>query len=128
MELVFKAHSGFRYVVLLAAALAAGYRIALVSRGLAADRPARVLGAVFVGALDLQVTLGLVLLFLFPYYPALIGHIVSMVLALVVAHGLSVMSRRGEGRRQDVLALAGILGPLLLIVAGILAIGRPILG
>jgi hypothetical protein len=62
------------------------------------------------------------------FYPALIGHIITMVIAAVVAHGSSVYARRSGGDRADQIRLAGLVVTLVLIVMGILAIGRAVFG
>jgi hypothetical protein len=88
----------------------------------------RIAGAIFVGALDLQVVLGLILLAVWPFYGALIGHIVMMILAVVVAHGARVAARRAAADAARFgWALAAIVVPLVLIIGGIMAIGRPLL-
>jgi hypothetical protein len=126
---LFHAHSGLRYLVLLAALVAAGVLVQALVRGKAFDRLGRIVVAVFVGALDLQVLLGVLLLTQFPWYSALMGHVTMMPAAAIAAHAFSVANRRrGEGRQSNALALAGVLVPLVLIVGGILAIGRPIVG
>jgi hypothetical protein len=91
-------------------------------------RMQRIAMAAFVGTLDLQVLLGIVLLVVWAYYPALIGHIVMMLLAAVVAHAGSVMARRREPARPGApIRLAAAALALLLIVGGIMAIQRPVL-
>ena len=124
---LFHAHSGLRYLVLLLAVLAL---LALLwnryGGGAAGFRRGAL--AAFNGALDLQVLLGLILLFVRPFFGALAGHITMMVLALVSAHVLAARSRKaGDAGRSFALALAGVIVPLVLIVGGILAIGRAVL-
>jgi cobalamin synthase len=127
-NILFHAHSGLRYLVLLAALLAFGYTLVSALRKRPWDRPGRILLASFVGLLDLQVLLGLVLVFLRPFYPALWGHIVMMILAAVVAHIASAVIRRRPPERQNPLTAAlGVAGALILIVGGITAIGRSII-
>jgi hypothetical protein len=129
MRALLHAHSGFRYVVLAVAVIAVVYFLTAALRGRPFDKAARGLSAAFTGVLDLQVLMGLVLLLLFPYYPALLGHATMMLSAVVVAHVAAVINkRRPAERRSHALALVGVLVPLLLIVGGILSIGRPILG
>jgi hypothetical protein len=123
---LFHAHSGLRYLVLLAAVIAAGYSIVGWVRARGYDRPARILGTVFVGLLDLQVVVGLVLLIVWPFYPALIGHITLMGLALVVAHATAIGNRRRPEGPTHPRQVIGIALTLFIVVAGILAIGRPI--
>jgi hypothetical protein len=125
-EILFHAHSGLRYLVLLAG-------IGVVAWGFVAaatDRPwgrgARVLNAAFAGLLDLQILIGVATLLVRVYYPALVGHIVLMVLAAAVVHGAAIADRRAGRPRHRHRAIAA-LAALLLIVAGILAIGRPVL-
>jgi uncharacterized membrane protein len=127
-EVLFHAHSGLRYLVLLAAVIAIVFvAIGMASRG-PYGRGSRISGAAFMGLLDLQVVVGLILLALVPFQPILIGHIVMMVLALVTAHGLRVMAKRAttDAARHRHALLAVVL-PLLLVVGGIMAIGRSVL-
>jgi hypothetical protein len=126
--MLFQAHSGLRYLVLAAAVVA----LVLLAMGAFGSRPisrgARVSGAIFTGLLDLQVLLGLGTLLARPWYPALMGHITMMVLALVAAHGFRVAARRAPtDARRGTFALLAVAVPLVLVVGGILAIGRPLL-
>lgn len=131
MDIVFHAHSGLRYLVLVAGIVAAAYALVGWARGRDYDGRGALLGRIFVGVLDLQVLLGVVLFGLIllsaSFYPALIGHITMMVLAAAVAHGFenAQKRRRAEGR-SFALQFTGIAISLLLIVGGIVAIGRPI--
>ena len=60
---------------------------------------------------------------------ALGGHIATMVLAAAVAHGVAaVMKRRPVAERTYVPHIVGTLVVLALVFAGIMAIGRPIVG
>lgn len=126
MNILFHAHSGLRYLVLLVAVVA----LVVFLYGLVTRKDigaARGLMAAYVGILDLQVLLGLILLLLFPFYGALIGHIVMMVLAVAAAHVLSVMARKAtDARRAMMLRLAGVGVSLVLIIGGIMAIGRSV--
>jgi hypothetical protein len=125
-ELLFHAHSGLRYLVLLAGVgvVAWGFLAEAGSRPF--GRGARVLNAAFTGLLDLQILIGVATLLARAYFPALIGHIVLMVLAAAVVHGAAVADRRAARVRPRLRAIAA-LAALLLIAAGILAIGRPVL-
>jgi hypothetical protein len=129
LETMFWLHSNVRYLVLLAA-VAAIVLAVLGWRKPAAERSGVERGtmAAFVGLLDLQVLLGLVLLALYPFYPALIGHIVMMALAAVAAHVGSVMARRREPARSAApVRLVTVVIALVLVVGGIMAIQRPLL-
>jgi heme A synthase len=123
--LLFHAHSGVRYLVLLSALAALLYMAWGWATRQPWGKPARIVMAVFVGLLDLQVLLGVLLAASGVFYPRLMGHITMMVLALVFAHGLSVAARRaGDDRRRHAMALAGVVLALVLVVGGIMAIGR----
>jgi hypothetical protein len=129
LETLFWLHSNVRYLVLLAAVAAIvmaalGWR----SPGGGSSGAERGTMAAFVGLLDLQVLLGLVLLALFPFYPALIGHIMMMALAAVAAHVGSVMARKREPARSAApVRLITVVIALVLVVGGIMAIQRPLL-
>lgn len=127
-NILFHAHSGLRYLVLLAGILALGYSLVAMLRNRPWDRTGRVLLMSFVGLLDLQVLIGLVLVFVRVFYPALWGHLVMMVLAAVVAHVAAGLNKRRppEGRSHRV-AVLGSAGALILVIGGITAIGRAIL-
>jgi hypothetical protein len=123
LRFVWYAHSGVRYLVLLAG-------LALVIAcvlGLAIQKPgpraARVMGAIFVGLLDLQFLLGLGLIGLGRFTPRATGHLVLTVAAVAVAHRTHVQARKREGGTYT-WRLGGALAALLLITLGILSIGR----
>ena len=128
MNILYHAHSGLRYLVLLAALGA----VAVLVYGLATGRGqrlARILPAAFTGLLDLQILLGigLVLGGLFP--DAAVGHLVMMVLAAAAAHGSSIIANRSfDERRALAIRLGGVALAIVLIVAGVLALGRSVLG
>jgi hypothetical protein len=122
---IYHAHSGLRFLVLLAAVVATGYFVFAMATGRPVDKTVRILGSAFVGLLDLQVLLGLALLVIYlmggRFYGALIGHVVLMVLAAVLAHVLLAMNRR-RPTPGYALPLGAVLGALLLVVGGILAL------
>jgi FtsH-binding integral membrane protein len=125
--LLFTTHSMVRYLV-LAAALATLVVALLGLRRATPSKSERVLMLAFVGLVDLQVLLGVLLLLVFPFYGQLIGHLVMMTLAAVAAHAGTVMARRREPARSGSGARAITVGVVLvLIVGGIMAIQRPIL-
>ena len=126
-DFVFNAHSGLRYLILLVGLLTA--LLALV--GMTQKQPATSAGLtllrVFVVLLDIQLLLGVLTLITGTFYMQLIGHLVMMTAAVAVAHLASSRLRKAppeaSGSGQ---LLVGALIPLALIVAGILAIQRPI--
>ncbi|HUG40508.1 MAG TPA: hypothetical protein VMM12_08485 [Longimicrobiales bacterium] len=126
--MLFHAHSGLRYLVLLAGAIAFFYALVAAVRSRPWDRTGRVLVGIFTGALDLQILLGAALIFVWEFYPALWGHLTMMLLAGVSAHVASVLNRkRPPEARSPLTATLGVAGALVLIVGGIAAIQRSIL-
>jgi len=128
LNLLFKAHSGLRYLVLLVGLAALAY----FAYGLATRRPVdkkvRILGSSFAGLLDTQILLGIVLLGAgWPFQPMLWGHLTLMLLAAVLAHVLLVVNRK-RPQPGFLLPLIAVGGALLLIIGGILSIGRGVLG
>lgn len=120
-EMLFEAHSGVRYLVLLAAVVAL-LATGMDLRAAVPGRTGAMTARLFAGLLDLQVLLGVLVLLVRPFQPRTIGHIVLMVLAAAAAHASAVFARRRAAERAAGIRLAGIALALLLIVAGILAI------
>lgn len=125
--IVFYAHSGIRYVVLAAAIAALAYLLYGMATGRPFDKAANALSAAYVGLMDVQVLTGILLYLLIPSYPALLGHVVMMLAAVTVAHVANIVNKRREHKTYGV-ALAGVVVSLVLIIGGIMAIGRPIFG
>lgn len=120
---LFHAHSGLRFLVLLAAAVAIGYSAFGLVTKRPFDKTGRVLGSIFVGLLDLQILIGLAMVALGFWYPALMGHLSMMLIGAGVAH--FVLARNRKKPNPSWLApILGIGGALALIVLGILAIQR----
>ena len=128
MNALYHAHSGLRYLVLLAAVVA----IVVLGYGLASGRrlaATRAVTASFTGLLDLQVLLGLALVLGGMLTDRATGHLIMMVLALVVAHGASIIAGKStDDRRELTVRLIGVVLSLAIIVGGIMAIGRSVLG
>lgn len=129
MRMLFFAHSGLRHLVLLAGLAALGYLVYAVATKSGNPRVARILGASFVGLIDLQVVIGLLMVALGLYYPAILGHLFMMLGAAVVGHAAMVMGRGAETPDKGLkIQLAGVVVALLLIAGGILSIGRSLFG
>ena len=127
--MILNAHSGFRYLVILAGLIVIGYAALGMVTGRPYDKTMRITSAVFTGLVDVTVLLGVVTLLSGTFYPALAGHITMMVLAAIIAHVVSVVvKRRPEEERTYAPHLVGTLVVLGLIAAGIMAIGRPLVG
>lgn len=121
MGMLFMAHSGIRYLVLLAGAVAL-----VMSLMKGQDANARKAMGAFVGAIDIQVLIGLLLIMQIPFYGALMGHIALMFAAVFAAHGFSVAAKKKDN--GGMLRVIGIVVTLGLIAGGIMSIGRPIFG
>jgi len=123
MNALLHAHSGLRFLILLVAVAA----LVVFGLGLAQKKQftkgARILGSVFAGLVDLQVTLGLVMVLMGVWYPKLIGHVVMMVAAAGSTHVLLIRNRK-QTPPGYLLPLVAVVVALVLIVGGIFAIGR----
>ncbi len=123
------AHSGLRYLILLGGVLTVLYAAYGMVSGRAYDKTIRILASSFVGTIHLQILLGLALLFSGRFQPALTGHLFMMLFAAAAAQvPVSVMRRRPEEQKSYLPHGVGALAALALIAAGIMAIGRPIVG
>jgi heme A synthase len=128
MNILFSAHSGLRDLVLLAA-LAALIALAYSVATGRSVRPARILANSFAGLLDLQILLGIGLVMGGIFTDAVTGHLMLMVLAAVVTHAAFIVGQQASSDRRELgIRLGGIVLALVLIVAGIMAIGQSILG
>ena len=128
VNILYHAHSGLRYLVLLAA-LAALVGIAYALSTGRAARAASVLASVFAGLLDLQILLGVGLVIGGIFPDAAVGHLIMMVFAAVATHASSIVGQRSSSERRELaIRLGGIVLALALIVGGILVIGRGVLG
>ena len=127
--MLFHSHSGFRYLVLLAGLVTIGYATYALAKKKPYDKTMKIVSAVFTGVVDLTAVLGFALMLSGVFYPQLGGHIVMMVFAAVVAHIVhGVMKRRPIAERTYVPHIVGTVVVLTIVVFGILAIGRPIVG
>lgn len=131
--ILFHAHSGLRYLVLLLGVIALLYALLGLLARRPYDRPMRILGMSFAGTLHLQVVLGLLLLTTRivqgAFDPAWIGHVMMMLLAAAAVQvPLSIMKRRPPEARHYLPVVIGFVVGILFVVGGILAIGRSVLG
>ena len=126
--MLYHAHSGLRYLVLLSACAALiGLTHALATGR--TSRAARVLPVAFTGLLDLQLLLGIGLVIGGMFTDAVAGHMVIMTIAVAVAHGSAVVARRATtDRRELIVRLGGAVFTIAIILGGILALGRSIFG
>lgn len=128
---VYHTHSGIRYLVLLLGILAMGYALYGVATGRPYDERMRKLGGYFSVLLQINVLVGVALLFTNTgFYPQLGTHVILMVGAAVVAQIVpSVMRRRPMEERTYMPHVVNVVAALALVVFGILAIpGAGIVG
>lgn len=123
------AHSGLRYLVLLAGAIALGYAIFGWATGRRYDRGMRISASAFAGLLHLQVVLGFFILvsgrLAGGIGGALIGHLFLMLFAAVLAQiPLSVMRRRPPEKRSYAPHAVFTVVAFVFIWAGVASIGR----
>lgn len=127
--MLFYSHSGIRYLLLLAAVVAIVYLVAAIARGKKFDRGSQIVASIYTGVLDLQTLLGLLTLMSIPFYPALLGHVFTMFAAVFAAHGFIMSNKRKPPEEQsNTPVLLGVLISLTLVVLGIMAIGRSVIG
>ena len=124
MTALYHAHSSLRYLVLLVAIVAIGYALHGYFTRRAPGKGDRIAMGAFTGLLDLQILIGVGLIAVGIFYGALMGHLIMMVLAAVTAHAASAMARRATDQRAHAIRLVGVALALVLIVGGIMAIGR----
>ncbi len=125
--MLFAAHSGLRFLVLLAGLFVVLY--ALVGHFGKREYSTAMgrLAAAFTGLLHLQVLTGVAVLFTRPFYNSIIGHLFLMLMAAAVAQlTSSVVRRRPQEQKTYGPHLVGAVVALGLVAAGILAIGRGI--
>ena len=128
-NIFFQAHSGLRYLVLLAGVLTVLYALYGVATKASYDRKIRILSSSFAGLIHLQILLGMALIFSGRFQPAVAGHLVMMIFAAAAGQiPVSVMRRRPEEDKTYLPHGVWALVSLGAIVAGIMAIGRPVIG
>jgi heme A synthase len=124
LNLLFKAHSGLRYLVLFMGLVALVYFAFGLATRRPVDKKVRILGSSFAGLLDTQILLGIILVGAgWPFRPMVWGHLALMLLAAGLAHALLVINRK-RPQPGFLLPLIAVGGALVLILGGILAIGR----
>jgi heme A synthase len=101
------------------------YFVYAVTMRKANPRAGKIVSSVFVGLLDLQGVTGLLAVALGLYYPALLGHVFTMIGAIAAAHIFTAMAKSSsDPHRANQLRLMAFATALLLITVGVLAIGR----
>ena len=126
--MLFAAHSGLRYLVLLAGLFVIVQAlVGILGKREYSTAMAR-LAAAFTGLLHLQVLTGMAVLFTRPFHTAIIGHLFLMLAAAAVAQFTgSVVKRRPREEKSYGPHLVGAAVALGLVAAGVMAIGRGVL-
>ena len=125
MYVLLHAHSGIRYLILVAAVAVVGYALYGMVGGREFDERMRKLGGIFAGLMHLNILVGVGLLFVGRFYPQLAGHVFMMVFAAVAAQIVpSVMRRRPMEERTFAPYIVSTIVSLGLLWAGLAAIGR----
>jgi hypothetical protein len=129
MNILLQAHSGFRYVVLLLGLATVSCALYGLITGRPVGRAMMRSASAFAGAFHLQILLGFALIFTGSFSSIVMGHLITMLLAAACAQIVpSVMRRRAPDARTHMPYLIGSIIALALAIAGILALGRPVLG
>jgi hypothetical protein len=123
MNAIYMAHSGLRYLVLLAGFVSFALLLVGQLQGKAFGPAHRISSSAYAGLLHLQVVLGLVMVGMGRFYPALIGHIAMMLIAAVgLQFALTLNKKRATPELK--IPLIAIALSLALIAGGVMAIGR----
>lgn len=128
---VYHTHSGIRYIALLLGIAALGYALYGVATRRPYDERMRKLAGFFSLTLQINILVGLAMLFTNRgFYPQLGMHVIAMIGATVVAQIVpSVMRRRPMEERTFMPHVVNVAAALALVVFGILAIpGASIVG
>jgi heme A synthase len=124
-----QSHSGFRYLVLLAGFLTVLYSIYGAASKRPYDSKIRLISSTFAGLTHFQLLLGMALIFSGRFQPAVAGHVVMMLFAAASGQiPVSVMRRRPDEEKTYLPHGVWALVSLVAIVAGMMAIGKPLVG
>ena len=126
--IIFHAHSGLRYLALLAglAVIAYGIRALLGKKG--HDDTLYNLAGIYRLIMDVTLFLGVALLFTGRFYPAVGTHMVVMLFATLIAHIVPLVMRKREPEERTVMPyVVATAVSLVLVVVGTVMLGRPVL-
>ena len=125
----FYGHSGIRYLILLVGIATILYALFGWITKRPYDKPMRALSSGLAGAMHMQILLGFALIFSGRFYQAVAIHFLVMLLAAASAQiPVSVMRRRPAEEKSFLPHAIWAAVALSLIAAGLMAIGRPIVG
>ena len=119
----FMAHSGWRYLILLAGLATVVYGLYGAVTNRAYDKPMRVTSSVFAGTMHAQILIGIAMLFAGQFNPQSGLHIVMMLFAAACAQiPVSVMRRRPVEQRTYAPHAVFAAASLAMIVLGIVSL------
>ena len=121
MGIVLMLHGLVRFVVLGIAIVGLVKALLGLAQSSATDKYDQMLAVAFVGSYDLQMLLGILIIFLGGLSQAI--HPVVMFVGIVAAHGLQSMSKR-EGQQAKLYRLLLFIVPLAIILYGLATIGK----
>lgn len=123
--MIYAAHSGLRFLVLLVGVVVVAWGLYGILGKRPYDTAMGRLATLFVGLLDLQILVGVGVLFTREFGSQVIGHFIMMLLAAATAHGTTlVVKRRPQEEKTHAPHVVGTLLALAFVAMGILALGR----
>lgn len=123
LEILGKAHSGLRWLVLLAIVVGVLGLVRGWWRTAEYQKERRVWGMVYSVLLDVQLTLGLLIFFMLSAWPNL-WHPISMILAVGSAHVGTILGRQPPERAQPHWQMLAYILSYLLILLGLSFVPR----
>lgn len=133
-DFLYEAHAGWRYLAYLALLVAFVFFAFLLITRSERTKYERVVGVVFAVVIDIQITLGIILLIVQLlddiFLSRTIGHVVIMLLVLPVIHAYSFYARRNPDklRNQRIIGMVAPLLAVVLIIGGLMAIDASLFG
>ena len=121
-SLLLMLHGLVRFLILLAAVVGLVKAVISLAQSRAPDKFDQMLASAFVGTYDLQMLLGILIIFLGGLLQAI--HPIIMFVGIVTAHGLQRMTRRAEGQQARIYQLLLFIVPLAIILIGLASIGH----
>jgi hypothetical protein len=120
-DFVLNLHSGWRFIVLLAIAVTFLYFIYAYFTKQTSPKQDKMVAVLFGVALDIQITLGILLLLIVIIDGRFdagthLGHLFPMLIAVGVAHVPSAYNRKTGGADRRRLHLIGIAAPIIVII------------
>jgi len=133
-DFLYEAHAGWRYLAYLALLVAFVFFAFLLITRSERTKYERVVGIVFAVVIDIQITLGIILLIIQLldgiFRSRTIGHVVIMLLVLPIIHAYSFYARRNPDklRNQRIIGMVAPVLAVVLIIGGLMAIDASLFG